>query len=85
MNNKTLTELLYRYLDLTIKMLAGMVQKAVCINLWISIKESMCQTLNHLFFIFQVVTILANLSVLEQCAPEVLQEQGNYFPPIILN
>lgn len=24
----------------------------------------------------QVVTILANLSVLEQCAPEVLQEQG---------
>lgn len=27
----------------------------------------------------QVVTILANLSVLEQCASEVLQEQGNIF------
>ncbi|KAG7221133.1 hypothetical protein INR49_017511 [Caranx melampygus] len=27
----------------------------------------------------QVVTILANLSVLEQCASEVLQEQGKIF------
>lgn len=31
----------------------------------------------------QVVTILANLSVLEQCAPEVLQEQGKFIPPVM--
>lgn len=32
-----------------------------------------------LLIVSQVVTILANLSVLEPCAPEVLQEQGERF------
>lgn len=32
----------------------------------------------------QVVTILANLSVLEQCASEVMQEQGSIFLMLLL-
>lgn len=33
----------------------------------------------------QVVTILANLSVLEQCASEVMQEQGITFFDVVVN